>query len=296
MRKKENAYNRKVKHRGMIVLVISLVITISAGTCMPAYANDGLIDRNRAIFLAHMGYSAVAPENSLAAISEAAYAGFDGVEFDVYESKKEKSKKYKPYILLTHDKSLGRLTGKHMSATKLTHKNIGSYRVVQNANGLGTYGSYTFPTLQQALHTAWSAGAAAGNPGIIVEIDIKQSSFSKAAARKVVRLCGSHRVRINTTKYNVVRMFKKCKKSRNMEIWMYKEPKSEAAKRRYIRRAAKLKVNGVSMPDYMWNDSIIAYAKKYHLKLAAKTNSVSEADRLINHGFERICTDWKMFY
>ena len=76
---------------------------------------------------------------------------------------------------------------------------------------------------------------------------------------------------------------------------MYKEPKSTKRIKQYIHKAGKLKVTGVSMPATFWTEENIKYAKKHHLKLAAITQSKNQARRLINSGFNRICTDWKMF-
>ena len=49
------------------------------------------------------------------------------------------------------------------------------------------------------------------------------------------------------------------------------------------------------MPPECWNSSLIKYAKKKHLKLATRTNSPAQAQKLIDKGFERVCTGKKIF-
>lgn len=248
-----------------------------------------------AVFLAHKGYSSIAPENTLPAIREAVRAGFDGVEMDVYELKKEKRKKYRPFILISHDNTLKRLTGKKGKIDRLTHKNYKKYKIRYHVNGLKTYGPQTFPTLEQALKTAWREADKAGKKNFIVELDIKQKTISKAAVKKIIRLAGRHRVRINSPHYQVIAKFKKYRKYKTTELWMFKDSRTVAQRKAFISKAAKLKVKGVSMPPECWNSSLIRYAKKKHLKLATRTNDTKQAQKLIDKGFERVCTSKKMF-
>ena len=275
------------------ILTVFMVLVFLATGSVSAAGNDKVY-RGEILFLAHKGYSSIAPENTLPAIREAVKAGFGGVEIDVYESKKEKGKGYKPYIIVSHDKTLTRLTGKKANVRYLTHLTKNYYPVVANVNGLSTYGAQYMPTLEEVLNTAWYEAGRYKNPNFVVEIEIK-GTMSKAGLKKIIRLVGKHNVRITTTKYGIAKKLKKYRKHKTTQIWMYKEPKSAKRARLYIRRAAKLKVTGVSMPATFWTDANIKYAKKRHLKLAAITQSKGQARRLINAGFNRICTDWKMF-
>ena len=275
----------------VLAVFMTLVILATGSVC--AYSGDKIY-RGEILFLAHKGYSGIAPENTLPAIREAVRAGFGGVEIDVYESKKEKGKGYKPYIIVSHDKTLTRLTGKNANVRYLTHLTKNYYPIVGNVNGLSTYGAQYMPTLEEVLNTAWYEAGRYKNPNFVVEIEIK-GTMSKAALKKIIRLVGKHNVRITTTKYGIAKKLRKYRKHKTTQIWMYKEPKGAKRAKLYIRRAAKCKATGVSMPATFWTDANIKYAKKHHLKLAAITQSKSQARRLINAGFNRICTDWKMF-
>ena len=57
----------------------------------------------RVMRIAHRGFSAIAPENTLSAVREAMAAGTDGVEFDVYLTKDAK-------LVLLHDSTVLRTT------------------------------------------------------------------------------------------------------------------------------------------------------------------------------------------
>ena len=253
------------------------------------------LGNGEAVFLAHKGYSGIAPENTLPAIREAVRAGFDGVELDVYELKKEKRKKYKPFILISHDNTLKRLTGKKGKIEKLTHKNYKKYKIRYHVNGIKTYGVQTFPTIEQAMKTAWREADKAGKKNFIIELDIKQKTISKAAVKKIIRLAGKRRVRINSPHYQVIKKFRKYRKYKTTELWMFKDKKTVAQRKAFINQAKKLKVKGVSMPPECWNASLIKYAKKKGLKLATRTNDPVQAQKLIDKGFERVCTGRRLF-
>lgn len=63
--------------------------------------------------IAHRGFSAAAPENTLAAITKAIEAGADGCEFDVYASKDGR-------IVLMHDETVDRTTNGRGKVAELT--------------------------------------------------------------------------------------------------------------------------------------------------------------------------------
>ncbi len=55
------------------------------------------------LVIAHRGFSAAAPENTLAAFRKAADAGADGIELDVHVSKDDR-------LVVCHDEKLDRTT------------------------------------------------------------------------------------------------------------------------------------------------------------------------------------------
>lgn len=180
--KKSRRDNRAGRQLSRVLAAFMTLVIFATGSVFAA--GDNKIYRGEILFLAHKGYSAAAPENTLPAIREAVRAGFGGAEIDVYESKKEKGKGYKPYIIVSHDKTLTRLTGKKANVKNLTHVTKNYYPVVANVNGLSKYGKQYMPTLEEALSTAWYEAARCHNPNFVVEIEIK-GTMSKAGLKKL---------------------------------------------------------------------------------------------------------------
>jgi len=92
--------------------------------------------------LAHRGFSAVAPENTLAAIAKAIESGSDGCEFDVYASKDG-------HIVLMHDEAVDRTTdgrGKvaELTLAELKRLDAGRWKAPE-------YKGQQVPTLEEAL-------------------------------------------------------------------------------------------------------------------------------------------------
>ena len=239
------------------------------------------------VYLAHKGYAAIAPENTLPAYEEAVAAGFTGVELDVWET----SAKYnnQPYFLLSHNKNLQNYTGKSVDITTLTNSSRKSYPIV-NGKNIARYGQQTVPSLDEALTTIWRAGSEFGNPDVAVELDIKQSTISDAAITRIVSLIGNHPARINTSSSAVAKKFLAKKKS-NTQVWMYSGSKTESAAKTFIKSVKTAGAIGVSMPPANWTNANIQYAKSLGLKLAAYTNDKTEISRLKSAGFERICVN-----
>lgn len=233
------------------------------------------------VYLAHKGYSAKAPENTIPAIKKAVKAGFTGVEIDMFESKKEKSKKYKPFILVCHDSNLKRLTGKKKKITKLTHRSYKKYRIKKHVHGRKRYGAQRIPTLEQAMRAVWKTAAKKGKKDYILELDIKQKNISKRAVKKIIRLAGEHKVRINSPHIKAIKRFKRYRKSGNTELWVYKNSRSKKKTRRFVKRAVRLGVDGISMPPNRWSRGLIRYCKKHNVKMATKTESRKTARRMI---------------
>lgn len=86
----------------------------------------------RTLVIAHRGFSAVAPENTMAAYRKAQEAGADGIEIDVHLSKDGE-------VVVMHDEKLNR-----------------------TSNGSGWIGGYTWAELQQFDAGSWFAPEFAG--------------------------------------------------------------------------------------------------------------------------------------
>ncbi|NQT52933.1 DUF1080 domain-containing protein [bacterium] len=92
------------------------------------------VDATRVLCIAHRGFSAVAPENTLVAVRQAMAAGSDGCEFDVYASKDG-------VAVLMHDRTVDRTT-----------------------NGKGDVSQLTVAELQKLDAGSWKGDAFAGEP------------------------------------------------------------------------------------------------------------------------------------
>ena len=92
--------------------------------------------------IAHRGFSAAAPENTLAAVAAAAEAGADGCEFDVYATRDG-------HVVLLHDKTVDRTTDGRGKVTELTLAELkrldaGSWKDPK-------FAGQRVPTLEEAL-------------------------------------------------------------------------------------------------------------------------------------------------
>lgn len=144
--------------------------------------------------VAHRGFSAVAPENTLAAIDRAIAAGADGSEFDVYRCRDGA-------LVLMHDATVDRTTsgqGKIVDLTlaELKRLDAGKWKAPE-------YAGQTVPTLEEALQRLKDSGC---QPVIEIKMEgiaqqvvdavraagmVNQSSviaFSKEVVQEVRRL------------------------------------------------------------------------------------------------------------
>jgi glycerophosphoryl diester phosphodiesterase len=113
-------------------------------TPIPPERKPGLCD-----IVAHRGFSAVAPENTLAAIKEAVDAGASGCEFDVYGCGDGT-------VVLMHDKTVDRTTDGSGRVTELTLERLkqldaGSWKHAR-------YSGEPVPTLDEALRLLKDTG------------------------------------------------------------------------------------------------------------------------------------------
>jgi glycerophosphoryl diester phosphodiesterase len=109
---------------------------------LPNTADRSLTTKNRCDNVAHRGFSAAAPENTLAAIRAAVTSGASGCEFDVHACREGT-------IVLMHDKTVDRTTnGKgrvsELSLKELKRLDAGAWKDAQ-------YAGESVPTLTEAL-------------------------------------------------------------------------------------------------------------------------------------------------
>lgn len=100
-------------------------------------------DRARITLIAHRGYSAQAPENTLPAIRKAAEYGFDYVEIDIRQTKDG-------VWVLMHDENIKTVCDKKGKVSSYTYYDLAACSVIRGANA-EEYENLKVPTLEQAL-------------------------------------------------------------------------------------------------------------------------------------------------
>lgn len=98
------------------------------------------------VFVAHRGYSSIAPENTIPAFEEAVQYGFGGVECDVWQTAGER-----PELMILHDENLLRMCGVDRLITELTPEQIAQYPIRQGENIEKYGGALPIPSYHQYL-------------------------------------------------------------------------------------------------------------------------------------------------
>ena len=98
------------------------------------------------VFVAHRGYSGIAPENTKEAFSEAVKHGFGGVECDVWELKKGKRE-----LMIMHDESMSRMCGINVRITEMTREELWEYPVIKGKNIEKYGGALPIPSYEDYL-------------------------------------------------------------------------------------------------------------------------------------------------
>lgn len=124
--------------------------------------------KSKILNIAHRGYSAAFPENTMLAFEEALKVGADGFEFDVRLSADGR-------VVLFHDDDLKRLCGREGQIETLTWDQIKSLRI---------FGKEPIPLLDDVLATFHET---------LMNIEIKMSSRDVIVVEAVMRLLTKHR-------------------------------------------------------------------------------------------------------
>ena len=105
------------------------------------YVNE--IDRDKCTFIAHRGFSELAPDNSLAAFELAFENKFDYVELDVWPTIDKE-------LVVCHDESLINISGNDVKITDLTLSQAMNQKIM-SGNGISNYSGEYIPSLDQVL-------------------------------------------------------------------------------------------------------------------------------------------------
>lgn len=134
-----------------VIIAFPVITAVGAdrqrlGEKTPLPLTDVLIkktDREKVTLVAHRGYSAQAPENTVPAIQKAAEYGFDYVEIDIRQTKDG-------VWVLMHDEDIKSVCDKKGKVSSYTYYDLIACNVVKGANA-DEYENLKIPTLEQAL-------------------------------------------------------------------------------------------------------------------------------------------------
>ncbi len=86
-----------------------------------------LFDKKKPLFIAHRGYTPIAPENSIASFLEAAKRHYWAIETDVHSTKDG-------ILVCCHDKTLEHMYGVDVSIENTTYDELKSYKICNGNN------------------------------------------------------------------------------------------------------------------------------------------------------------------
>ena len=110
---------------------------------LPAKRTAAGLFNSEIYFTAHRGFSAVAPENTAAAIEEAGKAGFYAAEFDIMPTKDG-------VWIVNHDDTVDKMTDGEGEVSSFTYDEIIRLKI-DNGNGIENYPDLHFTTFENAL-------------------------------------------------------------------------------------------------------------------------------------------------
>lgn len=169
----------RVDNNGNVLTIKSGIAVITATTMdgseksakFTLYVNS--FDKSDCTFVAHRGYSELAPGNSLSAFKLAMKEGFEYVELDVWPTSDDK-------FAVCHDKSLKTIAGYDVNITDIPLSRAMNYRII-TGNNVSTYSGEYIPSLDQVL------ALSSQYPEAKYYIELKQT-FSEKQVTELLKL------------------------------------------------------------------------------------------------------------
>lgn len=125
------------------VFCLLLCVTLAFSLCANAFALCGIESKKEIKAVAHRGYSAQAPENTLAAFGLAGEKGYYGCEFDIHPTKDK-------VWVVNHDNTVDKMTNGSGKISDMTFEEISKLKI-DAGNNLEAYPDEKIPTLEEAL-------------------------------------------------------------------------------------------------------------------------------------------------
>lgn len=166
-----------------IIIVISVIFTVAICVILalngnkimyPASEEPIKTSNSEVTLVAHRGFSRVAPENTLAAIEEAANASFYGTEFDIRLTADGE------WIVMHNDK-LKDMTNSDTLVSEMTVQEL-KQLIIDGGNGTDKYPNEKIPTLTQALEKCKEVNI---NPVIEIKLNKDQNPDYEYLAQQI---------------------------------------------------------------------------------------------------------------
>ncbi len=166
-----------------IIIVISVIFTVAICVILalngnkimyPASEEPIKTSNSEVTLVAHRGFSSVAPENTLAAIEEAANASFYGTEFDIRLTADGE------WIVMHNDK-LKDMTNSDTLVSEMTVQEL-KQLIIDGGNGTDKYPNEKIPTLTQALEKCKEVNI---NPVIEIKLNKDQNPDYEYLAQQI---------------------------------------------------------------------------------------------------------------
>ncbi|MDD6311598.1 MAG: glycerophosphodiester phosphodiesterase family protein [Firmicutes bacterium] len=171
-------------------------------------------------FLAHRGDMQSAPENSIPAFQSAIDRGYKYIEFDIQQSSADLTDPEDPLIIVMHDTTLKRMTGKKGNVCRLTRANISKYKITKGKNIKKLGKRLPIPTVEDALDVMFSA-----DREVVPCIHFKEPlsnhpGFTREGIQKVLNLCKGHKIKILCRNIDDLRTISELNDSEDVELWV----------------------------------------------------------------------------
>lgn len=166
-----------------IIIVISVIFTVAICVILALNGNKIMYSaseepiktsNSEVTLVAHRGFSSVAPENTLAAIEEAANASFYGTEFDIRLTADGE------WIVMHNDK-LKDMTNSDTLVSEMTVQEL-KQLIIDGGNGTDKYPNEKIPTLTQALEKCKEVNI---NPVIEIKLNKDQNPDYEYLAQQI---------------------------------------------------------------------------------------------------------------
>lgn len=238
-------------------------------------------------YIAHRGLSAHAPENTLPAFLLAAgKKGFYGIEFDLWESRVEKSA---PLFLVMHDPTTKRMCGKSMKVRNIGRKDRKEYEIV-SGNNVKEYENLTIPTADQVLEIIWKE-----SEGAIPVIELKHR-LSRRGLGYLMDMIGDRNVVIISFELkavtDAVKMARKRGVDGNITTMLLAEDLPRKRYKSTIRKLKRCRIDCISLKYRLIDRQTVNVFHKAGLKVGAWTlPNKKTADKYIDLGVDYITSN-----